>query len=235
MLKLGFQSSKYSSMRLEQELQFAENNKVNFFDIFFDDFVPTDIVNVKIPENFTVGLPINFGELSKEIQQTYFDFINEKKAQTVSIPFSNLTEEQVLEFASKIEHSTLCIENAIPDKNNHNGLCYIQFMKKIIELADKQKIKVAATFDCGNAKVCGYDVVDYLKQILENNIDVCTVHLHDNDGVHDQHRPAGSIYNGINFDEILNILNNLKYDVYGVIDHWNNNYNAMEYLINLQK
>ena len=113
-------------------------------------------------------------------------------------------------------------------------ICYIETFTLINAFALEKGIKIASTFDCGHTKLCGYDAVEYAKQILEKGIDVYTIHLHDNDGTGDQHRPAGSLYNGINFGEIINIFNKMNHDVYGVIEHWNNNYNALEYLRNLQ-
>ena len=60
MIKFGFQSSKYNNLTLEQELQFSDNNKIDFFDVFFDDYHPDDIKNVALPETFTVHLPGGF-------------------------------------------------------------------------------------------------------------------------------------------------------------------------------
>ena len=233
-MKFGFQSSKYDNLTLEREIQFADNNKVDFFDVFFDDFVPADIVNVQLPEIFTVHLPLGFATRTKEYQKPYFDFINKNKPATVTVHFAELTMDSLEYICSQINSGIICIENSIPDRNEFSGLSYIDFMVEANAFALEKGIKIASTFDCGHTKLCGYDAVEYAKQILEKGIDVYTIHLHDNDGTGDQHRPAGSLYNGINFGEIINIFNKMNHDVYGVIEHWNNNYNALEYLRNLQ-
>ncbi len=198
-MKFGFQSSKYDNLTLEREIQFADNNKVDFFDVFFDDFVPADIVNVQLPEIFTVHLPLGFATRTKEYQKPYFDFINKNKPATVTVHFAELTMDSLEYICSQINSGIICIENSIPDRNEFSGLSYIDFMVEANAFALEKGIKIASTFDCG-----------------------------------DQHRPAGSLYNGINFGEIINIFNKMNHDVYGVIEHWNNNYNALEYLRNLQ-
>lgn len=233
-MKFGFQSSKYDNLNLEEELQFADNNKVDFFDVFFDDYVPIDIKNVQLPQVYTVHLPLGFAKLAKEYQKPYFDFINKNHPETVTIHFTELTLDSLEYICSQIKKGIVCIENNIPDRNEFSGESYIDFMVKAKAFAMEKGIKIAATYDCGHAKISGYDPVEYAEEILAKGIDVYTVHLHDNDGHEDQHRPAGSLYNGINFGELVNVFNKLKHEVYGVIEHWNNNYNALEYLRNLQ-
>lgn len=233
MIKFGFQSSKFDSLTLEQELQFSDSNKIDFFDVFFDDYRPDDIRNVEIPLNFTVHLPDGFAKFPREEQLKYIEFINRRCPKTVTSHFSDFSLESFEFLCSSITASRFCIENTPPDWNETCGKNYLDFMKEMHEFADSKGLQVYATFDTGHAKVCGHEPVSYLKQLLENGIDVYTVHLHDNDGTNDSHRPAGSVCNGINFAAILEILGTVNHDVYAVIEHWNNNYNALEYLKSL--
>ena len=124
-------------------------------------------------------------------------------------------------------------ENTTPDVHKTYNINYIEFMKKAKELADEKGFKIYSTFDTGHAKINGFDAVEYAKKIFDLGIDIITLHLHDNDGKNDSHWAAGSVYNGINFGDVLDLFKKLKYDVNAVIEHWNNNYNALEYLQNL--
>ncbi|MCR5614036.1 sugar phosphate isomerase/epimerase family protein [Treponema sp.] len=233
MVKFGFQSSKYNNLNLEQELQFADINKIDFFDVFFDGFKPEDVKSVELPENFTVHLPIGFAKYDKELQQQFFDYINERKPKTVTIHFCELTYESLEAICTSIPGVRVCVENTFPDVNEFYNNTYKEFMMAANEYAAQRGFRFSATFDTGHAKLNGQDPVEFLSQLIESEIDVFTVHLHDNDGKEDSHRPAGSVYNGINFAQLLEILKNLKHDVFAVIEHWNNNYNALEYLQNL--
>lgn len=235
MVKLGFQSSKYDHLTLEQELEFSSHNEIDFFDVFFDDFTPGDIVNVQLPENFTVHFPIGFEKKSKEDMKPFLDFVNEKRPKTVTIHFSNLSYEMLEYIGMNIKNSVLCIENSIPDCNEFYNNSYIDFMVQAVKLAAEKGFKVCATYDAGHTKLNGLDACEYAKKIIDSGIEIMTLHLHDNDGHEDQHRPAGSVCNGINFPEVMALAQGFKHDVYGVIEHWNNNYNALEYLRNLIK
>ncbi|MCR5387501.1 MAG: hypothetical protein K6E69_10315 [Treponema sp.] len=233
MIKFGFQSSKYNSMTLEQELDFASNNKIDFFDVFFDGFTPNDIKTVELPDEYTFHLPIGFAELTSESQKEYFDYINEKKPVNITIHFCELTYETLEYICTQVPDTKVCIENTTPDVHKTYNINYIEFMKKAKELADEKGFKIYSTFDTGHAKINGFDAVEYAKKIFDLGIDIITLHLHDNDGKNDSHWAAGSVYNGINFGDVLDLFKKLKYDVNAVIEHWNNNYNALEYLQNL--
>lgn len=233
MIKLGFQSSKYDNLNLEEEIQFSQSSDIDFFDVFFDGFVPADVRNVELPSIVTVHAPYEFGKLAREFQQPYIDFVNERNASVFTVNFVDLTAETIEYLCKSIKNAIICIENNIPDCNEFSNETYIEFMKKAKSLADEKGYKIYSAFDTGHAKVNGQEALATAKLIASSGIEIRSVHLHDNDGVNDQHRPAGSIYNGINFGELLNYLGTFKHDVYGVIEHWNNNYNALEYLRNL--
>jgi len=234
MIKLGFQSSKYDNLNLEEEIQFSHSSDIDFFDVFFDGFVPEDVSNVELTSIFTVHAPYGFGKLSKELQQQYFDFVNQKNAAVFTLNFIDLTLEGLEYILRNIKKAAVCIENNIPDCNEFSNESYIDFIVKAKAMADEKGYKIYSAFDTGHAKINGQEALETVKLILSKGIDIAVVHLHDNDGKEDQHRPAGSIYNGINFPDLISFLEKLKYDVYGVIEHWNNNYNALEYLRNLQ-
>ena len=57
MIKLGFQSSKYDNLNLEEEIQFSQSSDIDFFDVFFDGFGPEDVLNVELPSIVTVHAP----------------------------------------------------------------------------------------------------------------------------------------------------------------------------------
>ena len=42
-MKIGFQSSKYNELTLEEELNLTSKENADFFDIFFDEWFPLDI------------------------------------------------------------------------------------------------------------------------------------------------------------------------------------------------
>lgn len=233
MVKFGFQSSKYNNLTLEQEIAFSDNNKIDFFDVFFDGYTPEDVKNVQLPENVTFHLPIGFASMSKEKQDSFFDYINLHKPISVTIHFCELSFD-ILEFICKnIPDTKVCVENTIPDKSNQYPESYLEFLKEAKKKADENGYKFYATFDTGHAKINGFECVEYAKKVLDTGVDVLTLHLHDNDGKSDSHWAAGSVYNGINFSGVLEVFKNLPYDVNAVIEHWNNNYNALEYLQNL--
>lgn len=234
MIKLGFQSSKYDNLNLEEEIQFSQSSDIDFFDVFFDGFGPEDVLNVELPSIITVHAPYGFGRLSKEFQQPYFDYVNSKGAKVFTLNFIDLTLDVVEHICKNIKEAAICIENNIPDRNEFTDETYLDFIVKAHDMTVEKGLKIYAALDVGHAKVNGYEPLEVAKQLNSKGIEIVGLHLHDNDGHEDQHRPAGSIYNGINFDELLSFFNKQKYDVYGAIEHWNNNYNALEYLRNLQ-
>ncbi len=233
MINFGFQSSKYNNLNLEQELQFSKNNKVDFFDIYFDNYIPSDITNVKLFDVCTVMLPFDFFNLPQDKQQPFYDFINSKQPRIVTVQFSQLTFEMLEHINSKISGTKICIENSFPDCNEFSGDDYINFFLKAKDFATKKKFSIYAAFDSSNAKLSGYNPVEYLKRLINLEIDVISVHFNDNDGHHNKHLPAGSILNGIDFKGILEVLKSTSNEIYGIIEHWDNNDNALEYLRNL--
>lgn len=233
MVKFGFQSSKYNNLTLEQEIAFSDNNKIDFFDVFFDGFTPEDVKNVQLPQNVTVHLPIGFTSLPEERQNSFFEYINLHKPISVTIHFCELNLQILEKICKSIPETKVCIENTIPDSNSESSGTYLEFMTEAKKHSVLNGYNVYATFDTGHAKINGFECVEYAKKVLDTGAEVLTLHLHDNDGKNDSHWAAGSVYNGINFSGVLEVFKNLSYDVNAVIEHWNNNYNALEYLQNL--
>lgn len=233
MVKFGFQSSKYNSLTLEKELEFSDKNKIDFFDVFFDDFTPEDVKNVELPDVFTVHLPIGFATMESEKQQQYIDYINERCPKTVTIHFCEITFDFLERFCKSISGAKICIENTVPDFHNQYSNNYVEFMKQANDLSKEKGFKIYSTIDTGHAKINGQNPCELAKEIKDAGIEIAAIHLHDNDGVHDSHWAAGSVYNGINFSDFLELFKKAENDVYAVIEHWNNNYNALEYLHSL--
>lgn len=233
MIKYGFQSSKFNNLTLEQELEFSTNNKIDFFDLHFDDYCPNDINEVDLPKSFTITLPENFENLSDEQKNCFINFIREKNPKTVTVKFGNLSLETLKELIVRTPKTKICVENIFPDLNIQTKKHYVDFLLLARELFQKEDLKFYATFDTGHAKVAGYNPVSLIKKLIKHEIEIYTVHLHDNDGKTDSHWPAGSVFNGIDFEEIIKIISTINHDVFAVIEHWNNNYNALEYLKNL--
>jgi len=93
---------------------------------------------------------------------------------------------------------TLALENTPRGRNR--GL--IQSAKEHLELVEAlDSPRCRATFDVGHAHTFGLDLEEYMKKILPY---LAEVHLHDNDGSGDQHRPLGG--GTIDFVPLLDIL-----------------------------
>ena len=83
-MKIGFQSSKYNELTLEDELNFTIKENADFFDIFFDEWFPFDISAKEFKKisdfqrkgfSFTVHLPISTPNLPIEKINCLLDFI----------------------------------------------------------------------------------------------------------------------------------------------------------------
>lgn len=252
----GFQSSIYNNIPLQEELALADNTTsmgLKTFDIFFDQWAPSNITHkerdviAKLKETiyFTVHVPICFASMQKTTvandknhyvfntqQQEYLDFITWLGPKTITVHFDTLTFALLQALVDSVPKTTkVCIENTYPDYNSMYKLSYIPFMQKAIKTITNKK--VYATFDTGHAKINGFNVVNYAKELLDKNIQIATLHVHDNNGIEDQHLPAGSVKpNGIDFASLFSIIKQKSnHPIYGVIEHWGDNAKALEYLI----
>lgn len=98
---------------------------------------------------------------------------------------------------------TLGIEN-LSRKGNRR---LVQTAEEHLALLDELGPGCKATFDVGHAHTFGLDVLGYLKKILPRTMEI---HLHDNDGMGDQHRPLGA--GSIDFPALFQLLAETSYE-----------------------
>ncbi len=245
MKTLGLQSSIYNGLQLKDEIYIAMTHNISTFDIFFDTWFPSDIpeetykllANLKETNGltFTIHLPINFFELSYAEHQSFYEFIEFLKPKTITIHYNSLSYDLLKELVSiaHYNNSILSVENTIPNNHNIYGTDYLAFMieaKKMLEYSDT-KDAFGATVDTGHSFVNGISPDYYVTELVKNEINIATVHLHDNDGNSDAHHPLGT--GRINFYKFFQELENTSQNPYLIIEHWNDFNVSIEYLKNL--
>ncbi|HKM43261.1 MAG TPA: sugar phosphate isomerase/epimerase family protein [Limnochordia bacterium] len=95
----------------------------------------------------------------------------------------------------------LCLENLVyPHEIYRSSEDMAELIRKI------NRSNVGITLDVGHATVCGHKPADFLNLLQD---DVFHVHLHDNDGVIDQHLPLGEGI--IDYVEVLDSLKSMGY------------------------
>lgn len=232
-MKIGFQTSKYNGLTLEEELNFAICQNVDFFDIFFDEWLPNQItaaeyqlINKLKTEKFpfTVHLPISTPKLSANDLNSLINFVQELKPSTTTVHFDKLTLDLLKYIRDNTKDSTIiCIENTIPDMNGIYNEKYLDFMKKAAKIAPVQ-----ATFDTGHCHANHYDLIQTVNELCDNEINIATVHAHDNDGTRDAHDTIG---NGtIDFRSFFKCLTERKQNPLIVIEHWTDNITSFKRL-----
>lgn len=242
-MDIGFQSSRYDGLSLFQELKFACENNVDFFDVFFDGFMPFDISEEEVllikkmkkeGFNFTVHLPIGIDKCSECDLLSLSEFVAELKPVTATVHFDKLSWEFLEKLIALFSKNTkFCIENTIPDNNPNYNSCYFDFMKKASE-----KYDIYSTFDTGHCnvnmtsenKTYSGNIADYAESLLKNGIKIATVHNHDNDGTKDAHNFIGS--GNINFEDFYDVLKKYNQNPMLVIEHWTDNIKTLESLRN---
>lgn len=246
-MMFGFQSSKFNSLPLEKELDKAEEFNADFFDIFFDGFLPGDITDNAISrlhqwqtkKPITVHFPIDFFRLDNSEQQQLIDFALFHKAHAVTIHFDEALWEDLLRLYALLSNTgkhnspMLCIENTVSDSHKDYNLSFIDFMLKSTKyfsinryLPSNGKPVLYAAIDTGHAKANFYNPVSYINGVLKTGISIGVLHLHDNNGFEDTHEPAGSIPladNGIDFASIFELCISNTQSPYCVIEQWDKN------------
>lgn len=235
-MKIGFQTSKYDNLTLKEELEFAIKQNVDFFDIFFDEWLPNEIttnehklINKLKNDNFpfTVHLPISTPKLSENDLSLLLEFIKELRPVTATVHFDKLTFELLEHISNKIkDFTTISIENTIPDNHSVYQENYLAFMKKAVKIAPIQ-----ATFDTGHCHANHYSLIQTVNELCDNGINIATVHAHDNDGTRDAHDTIGN--GNIDFASFFKLLKEKKQNPMIVIEHWTDNITSLERLRNL--
>lgn len=244
-MKIGFQSSAYNNLTLLEELKFAWQNKADFFDVFFDGFMPDDVspeeydfINQLKCEgfDFTVHLPIEIHKCTEEQLNELSIFVEKIKPVTATVHFDKLNWaflEKLLSLFGK--NTKLCIENTIPDNNPFLNCDYFSFMAETCK-----KYEVFSTFDTGHCNVnltaqnnsSSGSIEVFAAGLLQNGVQIATVHNHDNFGDKDSHLAVGDGI--IDFSNFYKTLKTANQQPMLVIEHWNNNTKSLENLKKLQ-
>ncbi len=236
--RIGLQSCKYNSLLLEEEVEFCINYGFKVFEVFFDDFIPGDIM----------------GDLRKWIKE-----ISAEKGLTLQVHapickrenWQEVLKETVI-FTSEIGSKILTFH---PEKGD------IPLYKDVFDLAlgkgidigfenykesgnyyKPEELKYIAgqfsgypnmgiTFDTGHANI-GTKPHEYLKAIA-GDLKIFNVHLHDNMGKTDNHLPLGQ--GNINFSELIVMLDEIDYRGNFIIEHWDGNMESARYFYTLYK
>ena len=100
----------------------------------------------------------------------------------------------------------LCLENLVYPHEIYRSP---EDMAELIKRVNRPNVGI--TFDVGHAVVCGHKPADFLHLLQE---EIFHVHLHDNDGVIDQHLPLGK--GSIDYVDVIQSLKRLGYQ--GVVN-----------------
>ena len=100
----------------------------------------------------------------------------------------------------------LCLENLVYPHEIYRSP---EDMAELIRRVNRSNVGV--TFDVGHAIVCGHKPADFLNLLQDA---IFHVHLHDNDGVIDQHLPLGK--GSIDYVDVIQSLKHMAYD--GVVN-----------------
>ena len=80
---------------------------------------------------------------------------------------------------------------------------------------------IQATFDTGHCHANNYDLLQTVNKLCDNEINIATVHAHDNDGTRDAHDAIGN--GNIDFASFFKLLKEKKQNPMIVIEHWTEN------------
>ncbi|HOV13976.1 MAG TPA: TIM barrel protein, partial [Spirochaetota bacterium] len=196
------------------------------FDLFFDEFLPSDLTDTEIEKIFylkkngflfTLHYPIYDYSVKNSFIEELVDFSNKLEPLTVTIHFNKLTED-VLEFMLINLKKTikLSIENVVDNINKYYDTDYLEFMKK-----NKKIYNIYSTFDIGHSFINNEDIITQFEKLNKPGVEISTMHIHNNDGVNDSHL---SLDKGvINYKEIIAYIKEKKLNPIFVIEHWNDN------------
>ena len=244
-MKLGLQSSIYNGLQLKDEINTALGQRVNAFDIFFDNWSPSEIsdetyelLNSLKDSNefhFTIHLPINFFELSYSEHQTFYSFIEYLKPKTITVHYNTLSYDLLKDLVNVAfdNNSQLSVENTIPNTHKIYGIDYLAFMieaKKSLEFSEAKQA-FAATVDTGHSFVNGISPDYYVRELAKQDIPIAPIHLHDNDGNADTHQPLGT--GKIDFYLFFKELKDKNQNPYLIIEHWSDFNRSIDYMYNL--
>lgn len=244
-MKLGLQSSIYNGLQLKDEINTALGQRVNAFDIFFDNWSPSEIsdetyelLNSLKDSNefhFTIHLPINFFELSYSEHQTFYSFIEYLKPKTITVHYNTLSYDLLKDLVNIAfdNGAQLSVENTIPNTHKIYGIDYLAYMieaKKSLEYTESKQA-FSATVDTGHSFVNGISPDFYVRELSKHEISIATVHLHDNDGSADLHQPLGA--GKIDFYSFFKELKEKNQNPYLIIEHWSDFNRSIDFMYNI--
>jgi len=235
-LNIGFQTCKHNHLKIEEEIQLALNNGLNYFDIFFDGFSPDDVSDSQIDKilelkkegiNYTIHSAIADYKEYPKFMDRIIDFSNKIGALTFTIHFDKLSYETIDKILSKLSTNTkLSIENTIPDKNYIYEKNYLEFIKE----ASKRFKNIYSTFDIGHCFINKYDITEYITKIIDFT-QISTFHLHNNDGITDTHNCLNK--GNIDVKKIMEFLKSKNLYSIFIIEHWQDNFLSLKYIIQI--
>ncbi|TXT66215.1 MAG: hypothetical protein BAJALOKI3v1_40025 [Promethearchaeota archaeon] len=218
MIPIGLQTVKHHSIKFS--LEYTLEMKLSAFEIFFDGFLPRDIIpsfidtlnDYRIREEllYTVHSPIidiQDSNWSDEMKNS-LNFAQKIKAKFLTVH----AEPKMDRLVSKVQpFLKLCSKTYPKLRIGIENTPYTSCEKfNNLMMALREYPNVGITFDIGHAQLAQLnsktevkDPLAYLKK-LKNPIFEC--HLHTNDGVHDNHLSTTDKKGIINIKEILSEL-----------------------------
>ena len=233
--QIGFQTSRYNKLALSDELCFAAKNKVRFFEIFFDGFLPqnlsaNDVSALEKHSNlfiYTIHCPIGDYIEYPEFMPQMIGFTKRIKAKIFTVHFDKLSFMTIEKISRELQNNIIfSIENTAVDFNEFHKLKYIDFMKSAIKTN-----KISATFDAGHSQISMQNPIEFLKKIIGNSINIAEIHAHNNDGISDSHSALNTGI--INFAKITEILRSKNFSIPFIIEHWEKNTDSLQYLLEI--
>ncbi len=236
---ISFQTSAYDYLSFAQEITFAIEHNVPAFEIFFDGWMPNDITETERDllkqaaangMKFSVHSPLRDYLTEQDIKDIMpvITFCREWKACLMTVHFDRLAPDIIPLLSSALGDVKLSIENTIPDENVVTSEHYPEYMRKNIA-----KYNIYATADIGHAVVNGYNPIEFVGNLLNDNIPIDCFHIHNNDGQHDLHN---DITNGvIDYNKVLTFVFEHNIFAHFVTEHWGGNVKSAEYFSQILK
>ncbi len=230
---ISFQTSAYDYLSFAQEISFAIEHNVPAFEIFFDGWMPNDITETERNllkqaaangMKFSVHSPLRNYLTEQDIKDIMpvIKFCREWEACLMTVHFDRLSPEMIPVLHSALGEVKLSIENTIPDENAVTGQKYPEFITEMSRL-----YPIYATADIGHAVVNGYEPTTFLTTLLQNGVNIDCFHIHNNDGLHDQHR---DITDGvIDYDKLLTFIFEHQIFAHFVTEHWGGNVKSADF------
>lgn len=233
--RILYQTSKYNSLNLSDEINEAYLEKSSGIDIFFDELLLSDISkrDIKLIERlssnknfiFTVHAPIlNYQKFDKETKKI-IEFANDINAHLITFHYDKISYETLEKINNILSNKIkIGIENTIQKTHQQYKMNYFKFLQELNTIG----YPVTATIDLSHAYLSGYNIMTFINTIENIQIPISAFHMHNNDGISDCHN---DLKNGvINFTEIIEYIKKSNHDKLFIIEHWDNKKESFEYI-----